>query len=1425
MEFLPSLWGTHEVAKITPLIVRNRLITSIIDAPPHWHTGLQALGFIRGSESWLRLGAMSPSEYEQVSPDIRVTEFDTDLILQAEQEKPADESVPFDVQNALLELWDKQPASVLVALSMEHEAHYLRSQAWSFIETALTGALTPQTETLFGLSFTKMNKAGKMTPEAIEFAVKIGWKGGKGSTSNSKGEVTHLKGESVRWSNPGGEARHGRLARKMRSGELGCWVFQDEASWVAGSSVHLPVWVLRERLMEFNPVASTLQPSELKIAPTDFAVSQTELPEDDLVDAYSLLCLGEVLKEHRFFPETGWEVSIDAKGELTIQERESLKARLSKIERSLLRITGIHYGDGLIEVVAAGGEGSLKLALAVRSGGVALLGPTISGTAIDLGVMVSIREVAERLEQSRARREKELRRTSGDLAALAGVQHASLPTSLIQAYLEPFFAEIISHNPHRLADDLLFSGLAILANDSDVFRAVTRTREIKRVKPLHLLECDLSPEFGMGRVVITAHQHDVEYYDVNELTTKLTLDDLGVSAFDSVPRKVLDLFEIQAHQAGGVRVDLSNELALPATAIDGQLGIKWVVGLNQAMQSYVKVLNMIKSSADAAGLTLISESAALAHRHSLIGRIRASVDTLAQLPRSNVAEFVHSELLRLGSADRTLMRDFLSTDAVTRVTDEMYKPRSQGVCILISRTAEGLKLQPTAIPLRDQAVTQSRSAEIDGAVESIAKQKGWRGETFGIDALPLVDRPLYEFLSGVDSALDKTEQIRSGVARVQPYTASMAREFTLYQLMLHAEYMTPSQKHQLICKDVLWPRKSYDELRDSGLPLQAAFAVNTLWKGLPSRPKSTDRNHTSVYLEVIHSARSAVESAVHQIRDGAGGAHSQKRTLLFLQTLAKSIGSRLEGVLGLHNVYSHRDQMIKGFGGLRWSDFNVLANNVFWRKANSLAWADVIQAHVDLKGGASTRTVVRGWDDVISTFGFSRVEFGNQAQQRKARPLQESIRGALMDLARNLQWDPLMLSLGGHLGLDISVPAESSGGRSQEVDDDSPFDVRVIYVGDPGPRSLVYEYFRAVANYFGNLQKAGGELTVGSSLVEPHRPLRWPQAHLLRDSRLGFSELASEVIKGATGISSAEAFASVLEHWYHFKVNQNTLGSSADGRQIVSEATTLFPQIDAWITGLTQAVRKLPHPTLYDEELPLVNEIGRTYMPASVADLQHLAKERLAALFASYTPEVRSAPHAAQVAKYDALNHVVQLSNRCPEPEVFYEQAWHACHTMLLTNRERSGMAQIFSPTSPATSRLVKAMQEYGLPRDAVSRVLRDPREAQALAFGLWAVGKFVFHDSDCFQRTKSFVDGAVEVGSLFGPGDAELLFTRFMEGELALARQSASLGKAAGDVKMVVGDDPMAWDDDNTIYWTVDQQPEGPDMTVDEKVLKGMGL
>jgi len=206
MDRLPSVWGQHHEALIDAMMIRGKLLTSIVDAPLEWRERLTSLGFRQTNTGWLKLGGLTPAEYSFLSPEIDLIGFRPESVLEANELEP--DRVPHDVKDTLLGMWQRQRTMVMVALSMEHEVSHTRAQAWSFVEAALDGELTPETETLFGLTFTKMHRSPNgLSPAASRYADELGWHRPASKLGGQKeAKLLFSKGETIEWMDSEGVA-------------------------------------------------------------------------------------------------------------------------------------------------------------------------------------------------------------------------------------------------------------------------------------------------------------------------------------------------------------------------------------------------------------------------------------------------------------------------------------------------------------------------------------------------------------------------------------------------------------------------------------------------------------------------------------------------------------------------------------------------------------------------------------------------------------------------------------------------------------------------------------------------------------------------------------------------------------------------------------------------------------------------------------------------------------------------------------------------------------------------------------------------------------------------------------------------------------------------------------------------------------------
>lgn len=1437
MENLPSVWGRHKEALIDPVVVRDRLITSIMDAPASWAERLDALGFKRASQSWLRLGAMTPSEYQYLSPEIDLIGLRLDAVIDlpnGEQEQYQTE-VPLDVRDTLIQLWQRQAASMLVALSMEHDANYTRSQAWTFVETALAGSITPETETLYGLAFTKMSKENRMSPDALAYANSLGWKGVPsqvGQAASGRGRLLLHKGESVQWADSEGVVSQGRLAQRVHETDPGCWVYKDSPRWAGGYVVAAPIWVQRQQL-QFRGSASDYYEPEVS-APVRAISSGEALISELPISSSQQMVLNRFLDAYRQFPSPEWRdlgaairenLNYAFGDKLTLEEFDDAMQWLENAEQALSRLSEHYYGQDPIAFVFTGSTLNTELSLHCTLSKDYAIWSRHKGL-IENGV-VQLGKTAEKIEVERRARERSMQESGLQLGEKFGIEGAVLSKKAFLA--TPMIWQKVSlHYGGQIPGDAALRILAVTMGGGDQADYLMRRSSRNLLSDALQSKVSFDPEKGNGSLAVRIYKEQASIVPLNAALEALSNN----AVMDSLPVVERMIYILEGDYTGQAILPELDDSALSSVCVKKTQQVMFLTP-EAALDAYRDIIKRVEPYSSAQQKGELQNIKAIIDAQPLRERFMAASRQLQSMDQGIIENFIKSEMMRqLKARFSDWSEEYVGRVASSAVA-EMRKPDAQGVMVIASSTGRTYRTYSKTVPFRDEALTQSRLAELQGAATEYKSRQRIRGVAAVIDGIALVDPELCNILNGEEAVLKAGESETKDIGGYADtgVVAGLAikdiRGFDRSTLARHADNMNDAQKAKYLTKDLIWPRRSFEEMKEAGVPLPVAFAYDVFWKGLPSKAKSPSREHTAVFVNLLALLKENVGPLLDKYAD-ENRLKSDERVEYkdFSDEISRVTRQIAEELPSLTKVYSYRERKIRGVD-CHWSHYNPAFSSKVSRGL-SMAWTDVLKEKKVAKAGATSRVTrdevqregpdyrkgysVSG-EDFIKTFGFSGIEYGNWTNQKEREKHLNFAYDSMMDFARILGWEPMALSLGGKLGLCIG--SRGHGGKNPANAHFEPANMAINLTRMRGDGALAHEYFHAVANHYGRISTgASADVTdsFGYALQRegdlPPKPvnglrgevneafvnlvaaiMRAPAEGSPVDDIAAYTERspmlkASMTKDGRSGDywgSPREMFARAMEIW--FKERMSEIGERNDYlvRAGKGDGSELYPDAkhlerinhfaSPWLDALKTEVRMVDHPHLGEIEMPILYTEHRSRVPLSANDLMDLAKSEMERLFQNHAPGlmITQAP-GLKAGLYDLSRNLIMLNAEYADSGTFYHEAWHACHGQLLTGSEQDGLDHLFAPDSPVVTALVEVMRAEGYSEAVIEHASSSSAEAQAYAFQLWADQKFSF-DSELiktFYSTRGFVDGVVAIGDLFGPGEADLLFRRFMQGELA---------------------------------------------------------
>lgn len=1490
MDELPSIWGRHQQAQIDPMLVRGKLLTSVMDAPDDWNTRLSALGFRKTNSGWIKLGSLKPSEFAYLSSDIDLIGLRSDDIHEAVEGEP--EKVPLDVQDALLRLWQRQTATVMVALSMEHEATHTRAQAWSFVEAALAGEITPETETLFGLTLTKLSKSDPgMSSSAAIFADELGWKvPAKQSMLGQNTKLLFNKGETVEWFDADGVLQSGRLARRVSVNDRGCWVIQSPR-WAGGYAFAAPAWVERTQLYfahsaqdwkndqavaalieQANKASSDdyVEPQAVNEVLLDYTPAQLQLLQGYLRghnDAFPPVAgvdpLFETMREHE-----SWREDRDQFYSLeNLNWLKSLAASMAAISKQLygkspiglvMTIEPFEIGDQWVR------QPAMTLAVTLGSGrelsksGI-ICAQVLKGNQLDLGT------AAKAVEEQRYAIEKTIKSSSAELAAVAGlpVKHAMQASEFHSAspMLWPKVGEF--YEGQVTLDDVVRVKSVLLRGSANM---------VMRPNGKNLLETFSAylysaPKAGanLEELVVSVKDASCSLVDLDAVVAELASHKvLNADWINSVAVSHAELYEATVTYPkhaefvfpGGVNVRPTGGFYPLRNATRTLFRTP-----GEAIERYAALLTAIEPLADDSTKVTITQLHKLADRYEVYQRLMEIPSKLAAIPREELRQRVKAQVYMTQAKKVGQMSEEGQARLFNQMAEAMLISNSQGAVCLFSSSGRGFTWRVREVPMGADTLDQTRAATLESAMLKLKNNVRGRGVGLMVDGVAIADPELAEMLNG-DGPAQLKEVIKADQDGYQDtgVVAGLAmkdiRGMRTMELLDAADQMSDQQKAKYLTRELIWPRRSFEEMKESGVDLHTAYAYDVLWKAMPKAPLTSARNHVNGFISVITGMKEAVEPLLKLPFMTVGDAD--------FATQVKAAAVELwcnELSDPVRQMYRH-DLRIRGYSGrLSWNSFDPAGSRKFLSELKELSWSDVLKSKkLKAATAVSGSRVARGdlvrkgpdyregksvtGEDFIRTFGFSGVEYGNWTNQAEREKHLNLAYDSMMDFVRVMGWEPMTLSLGGKLGLCIG--SRGRGGSRAANAHFEPVNMAINLTRMRGDGALAHEYFHAVANHYGRLatgtpvdmantfgyvlQKDGAVPGIDRTGLreEVQRAfqnlivsiMRKPESaddymditKYTQRSEMLLTSMAKDGSSGDYWGSPCEMFARSMEVWFKDRLRdageQNDYLVRADKD---AEENSVYPDmphlnrinffVSPWLDAIKQDVSQVEHPFLGSVEMPILNTELRSVMPLTPAMLVELANVELDRLFKACAPNLMLVDDPVyRAGMYDLSRDLMVLNSQYGDKGTFYHEAWHACHGKLLTSDERYGLSQVFSADGMLADRVEQLMREQGVDDSVIEHMRSDTQEVQAYAFQLWQEGRFAFDDhaaqeGKSFYRVGAFVEGVTGVGGYFGQQEAERLFTRFMAGELA-DRSALSTGESAS-----IHGDPD-WDTDSTLYW-----------------------
>lgn len=1439
---LPAIWGEHSEAFFNPVIVRNQLVTTIERAPTEWSDRLDDLGFKKGSRAWLRLGAVTESELTYLSPSIILKGFRPEDMINA-PEIIDTTLVPLSVQDAIAKLWQTNLDAVLFELSFHGVTS--KAAAWSHVEAAINGDLTPEAQALTELAFARMHHQGVLDGDGLEYAISQGWQGISQVDAIARGKPVLGTGDSIHWADSAGIIRSGRLACPLRQNDTDVWVYELGPRYVSGICTTTLGRVRRDQVQYLDAVDDWT--SELQNAIPESSKANFERLQPGAID-FSVLApevmegVLAVLSKCVYFPEDRWRLDLSTWAASSSNHSGSAQALtvLEGLENLLYDQSKFYYGNigiGFCLTRAQGASGA-RPELALRLGtynthGFYTITDGVAQQPVSFDSPFDISGRAETIDKQLRARVSEFEQQAKALGSAAG-GISSVPMAF--------------YGGHRLTNALSFIADSGLANELSpaqlqVVCAATAGRYGIALDAMN----NAAQKPGTSIDIFSKQIPLGSSYESSQLTLTISRNTVSLIPIEEILKHVQASTE---HPLEPITADMSFAV-MSTRGASGQIEeiATQVSGLSYASGNIVKLVPHAKhedaANAIRTALNLLS-SYALPDQYiqdllearerldsfPLLNRFYRAIEATKNAPFSELRAWVTNELLRSFQGKFSEWSESWQARIIDGACSALRG--NQGLVVGLS-TRRSFKV---AIAGTHEAVNESRDATLGKALVKTKESYNRRAKYALLDAVSFSDPGLCAILAGNRAGLEKKIQTDSGdyqdTGIVSGYARKDIRSFSRDDLLKHAMSMSPEQKDLYLKRELIWPRASLEEMKDKGLHLHTAMAIDVLWKTLPKAPKSLAAEHIRAFTDLVSAMRDGVHRLLAKLDNGEirdTAPYDTKHTNgALLDAEFRALTHEACFADSVKGVYRYADFKVRGLRGVNIREFSPFTGPLAMREMlDAASWEGVLKSKKATKQYAGSR-VVRGdvirigddhrggvsvnSEDFLRTFGFSGVEYGNWTNQREREKHLNFAYDSMMDFARQLGWEPMALSLGGRLGLCIG--SRGRGGPNAAVAHFEPANYAMNLTRLSGDGNLAHEYFHALASHFGHihtgrsqdlldtfgygLQKRGRLPSLNDSeLREPVRTaFRNLQVAIMRQPLPGsddsvidnYQDLSSMMLRSAEASAyhaePCEMFARAMESWFSAQLQMQSKRNDYLVRP--GMVGGVYPddehlqRIASWVAPLLEAietqVRTVPHPLLGEIEMPVLHSDDRSSCPLTPKDLVELASHELKRLFAKRTPNMLV--YSDEIGKpgfYRAALDVIGLNDRYADKETVYHEAWHACEAKLLTTNERRDLNVLFSATSALAGYVVQSMRENDLPELAVNAALESPAEMQAYAFQLWAVGKLDLGEQRLaeFFRVRSFVDDVTSVAALVGGEKAETLFKSFMCGELAARAEQAS--------------------------------------------------
>lgn len=309
------------------------------------------------------------------------------------------------------------------------------------------------------------------------------------------------------------------------------------------------------------------------------------------------------------------------------------------------------------------------------------------------------------------------------------------------------------------------------------------------------------------------------------------------------------------------------------------------------------------------------------------------------------------------------------------------------------------------------------------------------------------------------------------------------------------EVMTEREKDTYVIKSNIWPALDYRQMREDGVEPNAAFYLKKLKDSIPTKPRliwNEDRtkkiSDNKGFIDAVTRIRNAVanvktlpelQAALRLMRSDLGFSDNQVRSVHTEDPEEREIQTAFLGNIDqvacyrIHPTYNWQSYC---YEANKKTDSNTSwANLIKERKAKAEADEENEESgpqmpdrphldHLERTGTDYRQGQDVTGEDLMETFGFRAVEYGNWLPQDERQKVLNFAYDAFADLADTLRIPHKAISLDGTLA--IAFGSRGRGGKNAAVAHYEPARQVINLTRIKGAGSLAHEWGHALDDYF-----------------------------------------------------------------------------------------------------------------------------------------------------------------------------------------------------------------------------------------------------------------------------------------------------------------------------------------------------------------------